>query len=79
MSPEQLTRDTLFDEKSDIWSLGIILHELLLGKRPFLANSLKSLARKIVTADVNYEADHWDDVSIEAVDFVEKLLAKDAT
>ena len=77
MSPEQLTKNDHFDQKSDIWSLGIILHELLFGKRPFRASSIKSLAQKISSAKINYEADYWESVSIEAMDFIEKLLVKD--
>ena len=38
MSPESLRGDTS-TQKTDIWSLGILLYELFFNKEPFLANS----------------------------------------
>ncbi|MEK7727233.1 MAG: serine/threonine-protein kinase, partial [candidate division KSB1 bacterium] len=47
MAPEQIEGQTT-DGRADLFSLGIVLYELLVGKRPFLADSLAALAYKIV-------------------------------
>ncbi len=48
MSPEQLRSSRDVDQRTDIWSLGIILFELLTGKVPFNGDSLPALSINIV-------------------------------
>lgn len=47
MSPEQIREDTLTNQ-SDLFSLGIVLYELLTGKHPFYAETLAGVTYKIV-------------------------------
>ena len=46
MSPEQVSAAKV-DGRTDIWSAGCVLHELLTGRRPFAADSLMTIFYRI--------------------------------
>jgi serine/threonine-protein kinase len=48
MSPEQMVSSRDVDARTDLWSLGAILFELLSGSAPFSAESITELAIKVV-------------------------------
>ncbi|MDO9280482.1 MAG: serine/threonine-protein kinase, partial [Pseudomonadota bacterium] len=77
MSPEQASGKEL-DRRSDIFSLGIILHEMLTGRRLFKSDDeLKTLAR-IKAGDVDPPSTLNPAVPARLDEIVMRALAKDA-
>jgi serine/threonine protein kinase len=47
MSPEQMRSAHMVDSRSDIWSLGCVLYEMIEGVRPFEADSFSEMCVKV--------------------------------
>lgn len=71
MSPEQAIGNAV-DIRSDIYSLGIILYEMLLGRKPFYARDLQELIRMQINQPLPELPVHLKSFS----DLLEKMTAK---
>lgn len=76
MPPEQLEGATV-DGRSDLFSVGIILYQLLTGDRPFKGDSITSLMYQITTVEPKSIEEYVADVPQSINRIVLKLLSKD--
>ncbi len=75
MSPEQIGMRTI-DGRSDQFSLGVVAYEMLVGARPFQADSLPTLAHQIVYADCPSAHAAAPSLALPADGVFRKVLAK---
>lgn len=80
MSPEQARGEGhLVDGRSDIFSLGAVLYELLTGRRPFRADSIALLLKQISSVDTRPLRQVDDTIPAELERICLKALAKKVT
>jgi serine/threonine protein kinase len=72
MSPEQITETKSVTAQSDIYSLGVVLWQLVTGERPYNTATLSNfqLQLKIVTEPLSKTNTNWDN-------FISRATAKD--
>lgn len=77
MSPEQVRRPDSVDQRSDVWTLGVILFELLSDGLPFVGDSHMSVLAGVVSDPIPdvHELIPWIDASLAAV--IQRCLVRD--
>ncbi len=76
MSPEQVSGSPV-DGRSDIFSLGVVLYELLTRRKPFSGENLTAISYKIVHEDFIPPAELSSEVPPEFNPIVARAMAKD--
>ena len=76
MSPEQARRQDV-DARTDIWSLGVVLYELVAGRTPFAGPSSSDVIAAILDRTPDALARFQPDVTQELQRIVTKALRKD--
>ena len=76
MAPE-IVKKLKYDARVDIWSLGVMLYIILIGKTPFNAKTKDELFHQISTQSINFKEPAWAKVSKQARSFVRSCLVRD--
>jgi serine/threonine-protein kinase len=76
MSPEQAGNDEV-DHRADVWSVGVMLHEMLTGRLPFRGQIDQAMVYSILNEDPTPVAELRKDVPRECAAIVERCLQKD--
>jgi serine/threonine protein kinase len=75
MAPEQMEGREV-DARTDLWALGVVLYEMLAGRRPFLGNHEMALRYSICREDPEPLLRLRPDVPPDLDKFVRRLLAR---
>jgi serine/threonine protein kinase/Tfp pilus assembly protein PilF len=76
MSPEQARGETV-DERTDIWSLGVVLYEMIAGCSPFVASTSNEIISAILSRETPAPLTRYSRLVPERLEeIVEKALTK---
>ncbi len=77
MSPEQV-RGEAVDHRTDIWSFGVVLYEMMTGQLPFKGEKLPAIVFSILMNEPKPLAQLRGEIPGEFEQIVNRMLAKDA-
>jgi serine/threonine protein kinase len=76
MSPERL-EGSIYSFPSDIWSLGIIIYEMVTGKNPYPPTDKPIILNEMMRKQQAPHLDSCPQISLELKDFIKRCLQKD--
>ena len=72
IAPEVLNNS--YDEKCDLWSIGVILYLLLCGYPPFNGYTDEDIIKNVKKGEFRTDDIEWQNISPEAIDLVHRML-----
>jgi formylglycine-generating enzyme required for sulfatase activity len=76
MSPEQVLGEAL-DERSDLWSLGVVYYACLTGRTPFKASNNQAVVRAITDGEIRPAREVHPEVPEDAEEIAARALERD--
>ena len=78
MAPEQMRSTKRVDHRADLWSLGVLMHEMLTGETPFLGETLPEVCASIAADEPIPLTLKRPDAPFELESIILRCLEKDA-
>lgn len=75
MSPEVALGEPA-SKQSDLWGLGLIFYEMLVGKNPYKASSQVAILKKITTTDLEFPKEIYVKLPIDIIKIIRKLCSR---
>lgn len=72
-APELYTHENGYDEKCDLWSIGVVVFVLLGGYAPFDGDGME-LRRIVCEGHVEFPDEYWEEISENAKTLIKSLL-----
>jgi len=66
-----------YDERSDLWSIGVIMYVLLCGYPPFYAANDRAVLQKVMKGQFEFKPRDWSGISREARSLISHLITLD--
>ncbi len=77
MSPEQALGDSAIDGRTDVWSVGAMIYEMLCGTLPFGGNNPNAVMAQIIFGRPTPLQHYWVDAPEDILAVVHKALERD--
>jgi calcium-dependent protein kinase len=76
IAPEVISGN--YDEKCDVWSLGVILYIMLSGRPAFTGKNETEILVSIMTKEPSFDGSVWRNISKEAIELIKSMLVKNS-